>query len=231
MEVDWPQFAWVAGGYLAGTLPSTLIVAKAKHATSLLSAAGRSSGETDPHILMVRHLGVGWTAFAATLDVVKGFVYILAARQWGHLGPAWLALAGVAVVVGHTFPFYGREMAGRGLAASSGVYLVLLPVEMVVAGILIVLGGITRTTGLATTVAMGSVPLVSALQGQPGAFVAMAAAVFAILLIRRLEGIGDVVRKGYTPGLAVLYRCVFDSSGPPSGRGVWQTRREDAPPP
>src|SRR6266511_2671849 len=223
--MDWGRLAWAGGGYLAGTFPSTLIVARATKAKGLLKAAGRRAGETDPHILMVRHLGVGWTAFAATLDVVKAFVYVLAARQWGHLDPAWLALVGVAVVVGHTFPFYGTEMAGRGLAASAGVYLVLLPIEMVVAGLLIVVGGATRTTGLATTVAMASVPIVSVLQAQPGAFVAMSAAVFAILMIRRLEGLGEVVRKGYRPALAILYRCVFDSSGPPPGRGVWQARR------
>jgi glycerol-3-phosphate acyltransferase PlsY len=228
--MDWAQLAWAAGGYLAGTLPSTLIVAKAKRATTLLAAAGRGAGETDPHILMASHLGVGWTAFAATLDVVKAFVYVLAALRWGRLAPAWLALAGVALVVGHTFPFYGREMAGRGLAASAGVYLVLLPVEMVVAGIVIVLGGLIRATGLAATIAMASVPVVAALQGQPGAFVAMSATVFAILLIRRLEGVGGVVQKGYSPGMAILYRCVFDSSGPPPGRGVWQPRREEIPP-
>jgi glycerol-3-phosphate acyltransferase PlsY len=227
--VNWTWLAWGAGGYVVGTLPSTLLVARAKRATSLLSAAGRSAGETDPHILMVHHLGVGWTAFAATMDVVKGFVYVLVAGQWGHLDSSWLALAGVAVVIGHAFPFYGREMAGRGLAATAGVYLVLLPIEMVVAGVLIVVGGVTRTTGLATTVAMASVPAVAALQGQPGTLVAMSAAIFAILLIRRLEGVGEVVKKGYRPGMAVLYRCLLDSSGPPAGRGVWQTRHEDGP--
>ena len=80
----WTHLAWAAGGYVAGTFPSTWIVARAKRATGLLSAAGRSSGETDPHILMARHLGVGWSALAATLDVVKGFVYVLASRELGR---------------------------------------------------------------------------------------------------------------------------------------------------
>src|SRR5205085_9000165 len=134
----WAAVLWVVGGYLAGTFPSTLIVAKAKRATALLAASGRASGETDPHILMTRHLGVGWTVVAATLDVVKAFVYVLVARRWGGLDPPWLALVGVAVVLGHTFPFYATQMAGRGLAATAGVYLVLLPIQMVVAGVVIV---------------------------------------------------------------------------------------------
>src|SRR5438093_12727208 len=122
------HLAWAAGGYLAGTFPSTWIVARAKRATWIISAAGRASGETDPHILMARHLGVGWSALAATLDVVKGFVYVLASRELGNLPEAWLALTGVLVVVGHSYPFYARPMAGRGLAGMAGVLLVLLSV-------------------------------------------------------------------------------------------------------
>ena len=64
---------WAAFGYLAGTFPSTWLVAKAKGASELMERSGRSSSETDPHILMVSELGVGWTALAATLDVLKGW--------------------------------------------------------------------------------------------------------------------------------------------------------------
>jgi glycerol-3-phosphate acyltransferase PlsY len=223
--------AWAGGGYLAGTFPSTLIVAKAKRATVLLSTAGRSSGETDPHILMAKHLGVGWTALAATLDVLKAFVFVLVARHWGHVPDAWLALVGVTLVVGHAYPFYGRQMAGRGLAATAGVLLVLLPVEMTICGLLIVLGGVTRTTGLATTLGLASVPAVAGIQGQPGTFVAMGVAIVAVIMIRRLEGVGDVIGRGHSPARAFLYRAVFDSSGPPPGRGVWDARREDLPRP
>ena len=103
---------------------------------------------------------------------------------------------------------------------------------MTICGLLIVVGGVTRTTGLATTVGLASVPVVAAVQGQPGSFVAMAAAIFAVILIRRLEGMGDVVRSGTNPLRAALYRGVFDSSGPPPGHGVWDqepTGQEDVP--
>jgi glycerol-3-phosphate acyltransferase PlsY len=222
--------SWVIAGYAAGTLPSTWLVARATHATDRIATAGRTSGETDPHILMAKNVGVGWTVVAATLDVVKGFVLVLAARQWGHLDRGWLALTGVTVVIGHSYPFYLKRLAGRGLAAAAGVFLLLLPIEMTVAGVLIVLGGVLRNTSLATTLGMASVPAVAAIQGQPGQFVAMGASIFAVLMIRRLEGIGSVIRKGVSPGKAILYRCLFDSSGPPPGRGVWDAREERLPP-
>jgi acyl phosphate:glycerol-3-phosphate acyltransferase len=223
------RLLWAGGGYLAGTFPSTWIVAKANRAGGLLAAAGRASGETDPHILMSKHLGVGWTALAATLDVLKALVFVLAAREWGHLDAAWLALCGVTVVVGHAFPFYLKEMAGRGLAAGSGVFLALLPVEMVVAGLLIVIGGIARVTGLASTIAVASVPLVGALQGQPGEFLAMAGAIFAIIIIRRLEGVEEVTRGGISLRRAVLYRCLYDASEPPARLNPWRSREGKLP--
>ena len=228
--MTWGRVAWAGGAYLAGTLPSTWIVARAKGAYGLLSAAGRSAGETDAHILMAKHLGVGWTALAATVDVLKAFVYVSAAREWGHLDDGWLALTGVLVVVGHSFPFYAEQMAGRAIAAAAGVYLALLPWEMVMAGLLIVIGGGIRSTSLFTTIGMGSVPLVAALQGQPGQLVAMAAAIFAVMLIRRLEGIATVIRSGITPARAVLYRCVFDSSARPPAAHWWRSGEEETPP-
>jgi glycerol-3-phosphate acyltransferase PlsY len=219
--VTWTGLAWATGGYLAGTFPSAWIVAKGKGATRILTDAARSSGETDPHILMAKHLGVGWTVVAATLDVLKGFFYVLVARELGGVGQSWLALTGIAVVIGHCFPVYLKEMAGRGLAAAAGVLLFLLPVPMTVCGLLIVFGGMARNTSLATTIGLASVPAVAGLQRQSGHFVAMGVGIFAVIMIRRLEGVGTVVRGGLSPGKALLYRCVFDSSGPPLGHGVW----------
>jgi glycerol-3-phosphate acyltransferase PlsY len=226
----WGRLAWAGGAYLAGTLPSTWLVARAKRAKDLMVASGRSAGETDPHILMAKHLGVGWMALAATVDVLKGLVYVIAARHWGHLDKGWLALIGVLVVVGHSFPFFAQQMAGRGVATAAGVYLALLPWEMVMAGVLIVIGGAIRSTSLFTTIGMASVPAMAALQGQPGDFVAMSAAIFAVLMIRRLEGVGTVIRSGISPGKAVVYRFVFDSSSRPAPAHWWRSSEGDAPP-
>jgi glycerol-3-phosphate acyltransferase PlsY len=204
---------WTAGGYLVGTLPWALIVARAKGARALVESSRRSAGETDPHMLMWKQLGLTWAIVAGTLDVLKAFLYILAARHWGRVDVAWLAAAGAAVVLGHSFPFYAREMAGRGLAAGSGVTLVLLPIQMAIAGVIILIGGATRTTGLATTIGFVSIPIIAAFQGQPQPFIVMSAAILAMLMIRRVEGVGAVVRSGVSPAKAIWERCVFDSSG------------------
>src|SRR5207247_3934319 len=97
---------------------------------------------------------------ASTMDVLKGLLIVLAARGFGHLPDGWLAAVGMAAVLGHTFPLYLAKWAGRGLAAASGVLLVLLPLEMVVAGLLIVIGIRLRASGLFSTIGFASVPIV-----------------------------------------------------------------------
>ena len=214
------RILWVAGAYLAGTLPSALLVARLRWnrgGRSLVAEVRREVGELDPHVLMARHLGPRWSAAAAALDVGKGIAFMFCARELGHLPPGWLAACGVAVVVGHAFPFYAARMAGRGLAAAAGVYLVLLPWEMVAAGAMILIGLAARNSGIATTIGMASVPAVAAWQGQPAAYVAMSAVIFVLILARRLEGVGAVIRSGVSPARAIVARCLLDATAAPGG--------------
>ncbi len=224
--MDAGRIAWVAGGYAAGTLPSTWLVATANRARALQAEAGRRAGETDPHVLTTKHLGYGWSSLASTMDVLKGLLVVLAARELGHLPSGWLAAVGIAAVLGHTFPVYLGRWAGRGLAASAGVLLVLLPVEMVVAGVLILVGIRIRAGGLFSTIAFASVPPIAAIQGQPAAFVWMGMGILAILVTRRLEGVRDVVRSGITWPRAILYRAAFDTSSRPGATALRRGARD-----
>lgn len=212
---------WVAGAYLAGSLPSSAVVASLRDADWMAAHADRRWGEADAHILLAKRVGKGPAGVAAAADVLKGLFFVLAAREIGHLPAGWLAAVAVAVVVGHGWPFYAWEMAGRGISATAGVYLVLLPIPMVIMGSLILAGIFVGVSGVATTVGLVLVPPVAALQGQPAAFVAMSASILGLVLLRRLEGVRAVVRRGVPLGRAVWYRLVYDSSGPP-GRRIYE---------
>jgi len=207
------RVAWAVGGYLAGTFPSAYLIVRANHAQAVLEGSNRRSGEGDAHVLIKTHLGGGWGALAAILDVAKGLVYALAAEYLGNLPESWLATVGVLLVVGHSFPFYARDMGGRGLSAAAGVFLALLPVAMVVAGLVIVVGYVLRTTGPASTLGFALAPVVAWVTGQTGPRVAMAAAVFGVIMLRRAEGIQlSAARRGWPR--AVLLRLVFDADRP-----------------
>lgn len=220
------RWAWVVAAYALGTLPSAYLVAVAKGGRAVVQASHRGSSDGDAHIAIRDHLGGGWAALAGVMDVGKGLVAVLAARRFIHLPPPWLALMGVGVVVGHTFPPYVRAMAGRGLAAAAGVLLGLLPVPMVVAGSVMLLGIGLRHAGPASTIGFASTPLTAALQGQPPGYVAMAGALMVVVVVRRLEGTGAMVRAtGISWGRAALYRAAFDLSMPPGSPSEPQVDR------
>jgi glycerol-3-phosphate acyltransferase PlsY len=204
---------WTVGAYLAGTFPSSYIIIRAKGARAVLEASHRRSGEGDAHVLIKAHLGGAWGALAAILDVAKGMVYALAAVHLGRLPESWLAIVGVLLVVGHSFPFYARALAGRGLAAAAGVLLALLPAAMVVAGVVIVIGYVLRITGPASTLGFGLAPVVAWLTGQPGPRVAMSAAIFGVILLRRAEGVQLAAADGGWPR-ALTRRLLFDADNP-----------------
>jgi glycerol-3-phosphate acyltransferase PlsY len=215
----WAGVAWVAGGYIAGTLPSAYLVARARGGDRVIADAGRRTGETDPHMLLTRDVGGGWSAAAATADVLKALAYALAARFLADLEPAWLAAVGVAVVLGHAWPPYLRDLAGRGLAATAGVYLALLPIEMVVLGLMILAGKYVADTAIANTVGLAAVPAIAAFRGEPWELVAMAGALWVMIMARRLEGVGDVIRGGTPRATAIRNRILHDASEWPRAKG------------
>lgn len=203
---------WAFLAYIAGTLPSTYLVARARGGAEVLRLSARRASEADAHILMDQHMGKKWAALAATLDVLKGFLPPLLVRELVDLSAGWVALAGVAAVVGHVWPPYVRAMAGRGLSTAVGVLLGILPIGAVFLGVVIVLGFVIRQTGPASTIGFVMVPILEGLRGQRAAYLWMSAAILAVVMARRVEGIGDVVRAGTPWRRALYYRAVHDIS-------------------
>jgi glycerol-3-phosphate acyltransferase PlsY len=77
----------------------------------------------------------GYTVFA--LDALKGFLAVLIA----FIASRWIApearrpelvgiVAGIACVLGHTFPVWLRFHGGKGVATSAGVLLGLMPIAV-----------------------------------------------------------------------------------------------------
>jgi glycerol-3-phosphate acyltransferase PlsY len=222
------RLLWVAGAYFVGMIQASYLVARARGATTVLQRADRRASETDAHMLLRDHVGPFWMVLAATADVTKAGLYPLAARRFGDLPVAWVAFTGFVMVMGYAFPLVARTFAGRGLAAAAGVSLALLPVPMFIGGSLILLGLIARQTGPSTTIGFASIPVWAAIQGQPDALVAMAAGIFGIALLRRLEGVSLAARR-WGWGRALARRLLLDADLPAAPRRFDQPE-EDAPP-
>jgi len=114
-------------GYLLGSIPSGLLVARA-----LGGADPRGQGSGNLGTANV-YRALGRKAGALTLlgDVAKGAVPVALARlTLSHLG-AWqdtgVALVAAAAVIGHVFPLYLGFKGGKAVATTFGVIGVLAP--------------------------------------------------------------------------------------------------------
>jgi len=112
--------------YLIGSINFSVILSKKMAGFDLREKGSGNAGTTN----MLRTVGKKGAAITLVLDVLKGVIAIFLAKLigiiWKDLDGALLVqLAGILVVVGHTFPIFFKFKGGKGVATSLGVLLTL----------------------------------------------------------------------------------------------------------
>jgi glycerol-3-phosphate acyltransferase PlsY len=108
--------------YLIGSIPTAYLVTRFRTGQDI-----RQVGEGNAGARNVWHVaGRGWGVLVGVLDISKGFVAYHVTRSLGA-SQAALLLSGFAVVLGHNFPFLRWQQGGKGVAATLGFLLGLLP--------------------------------------------------------------------------------------------------------
>jgi glycerol-3-phosphate acyltransferase PlsY len=109
-------------GYLLGSIPSAYVAGRLRKGIDIRTVGSRTMGAINVYY------EVGRTAAILVLlvDIGKGIAAVLLAR-WLGADSIFPALAGLAAVLGHIFPFSLKFHGGRGGATTIGVLLILLP--------------------------------------------------------------------------------------------------------
>ena len=110
--------------YLIGSINFSILISKKMAGYDIRQKGSGNAGTTN----MLRNLGKKYAAITLICDVLKGVVAIGIAIIVGNiLGDTNKALlvqiAGVAVVIGHTFPIFFGFKGGKGVATSLGILL------------------------------------------------------------------------------------------------------------
>lgn len=150
----------VLAGYLAGSIPVGLLVARAAG----VDICARGSGNIGT-MNVLRTVGRG--AALATLlgDFLKGFLPVFAARAV-MLDERWVIAVGLATLLGGSYSVFLRFAGGKAVAASLGV-LVALAAELAVVGLLVYLPllAIFRYGSLASLGSATAVPIAALVAG------------------------------------------------------------------
>jgi glycerol-3-phosphate acyltransferase PlsY len=114
-------------GYLLGSLPTGLILAKLFSKVDPRKKGSKNIGATNIFRTAGKALGV----LTLVGDLLKGAIPVWVAVQWGE-SDLWIAASGLTPLLGHVFPIFLGFKGGKGVATALGVYLVISPIAVLI---------------------------------------------------------------------------------------------------
>lgn len=167
-------------GYLIGSIPFALILARRWGATDLRGVGSGNIGAAN----VMRASGVTAGVLVAALDISKGAASVWLAEQMSADLRA-PALAGVAAIVGHIYPLWLRFRGGKGVATACGVFAVLTPLAVPPAlAVFIASVWLTKYISLGSVLASMAMAPLAYVTGSPVPAVSAASAAAAIIVFR-----------------------------------------------
>ena len=177
----------LAGGYLLGSIPFGLILARLAGLGDLRQIGSGNIGATN----VLRAGGKGVAALTLFLDAAKGTAPVLLAARFGET--AGLA-AGLGAFLGHVFPVWLGFKGGKGVATYFGVLIGLYwPAALVFAATWLVVAFVTRYSSLAALTAVVANVLALAAMGE-WRLAALFLLLGGLLYARHAENIGRLAR-------------------------------------
>ena len=175
----------LVAGYLLGSIPFGVVIARAASDVDLRHVGSGNIGATN----VLRAVGKGAAALTLLGDIGNGLLAVGLARLTGA-SAALVAAVSLAAVLGHLFPVWTGFRGGKGVATTLGVILGAMPI---VGGLLLVIwlavAAITRYSSLAALLATATMPLLAWLMDGRPAMVALSGALLVLVVARHRENI------------------------------------------
>ena len=188
MSIILPILYAVLGGYLLGSIPFGLLIAKASGQGDIRNIGSGNIGATN--VLRTGRKDIAFLTLI--LDAGKAGI---AALIFNHFFGAPIGLyAGATALIGHCFPIWLGFKGGKGVATFYGcLFATSWPLGLIAGAIWLVCAFLTRISSLAGLAAAGLAPIIAFMMGNIP--IAMMAAVMAIIIyIRHAENIGRIVK-------------------------------------
>lgn len=193
IETALPLLAlWALAGYLLGSVPFGLVIARALGLGDLRTIGSGNIGATN----VLRTGNRPAAAATLILDSGKGAAAVLIARVLAAEDAG--QIAGLAAFLGHCFPVWLGFRGGKGVATFLGLLLALAwPVGLAACATWLVTAAVLRFSSLAALVAAALSPLWATLLGRPDT-AALLMALALIVLWRHRENVARL-RSGTEP--------------------------------
>jgi glycerol-3-phosphate acyltransferase PlsY len=167
---------------MVGSVPFAYLLAR-RRGIDLRRVGSGNVGATN----VLRTSGVRRAVAAMCLDALKGALAVVVAQRLA-IGPATPVAAGLASVIGHIYPVWLGFRGGKGVATAAGVFGVLAPTALAIAGGVFVLAvWTTRYMSVGSLAGAITLAIATAAADTPRV-VAAGAVVTAIVIVHRHRG-------------------------------------------
>ena len=157
---------WAAIGYLVGSIPSGVLLARVMGLGNLREIGSGNIGATN----VLRTGNKKAAALTLLFDALKGVVAVLAARAMA--GEDAAQVAALAAFLGHCFPVWLGFKGGKGVATYFGLLFALAPLIGAIAGaIWLITAALSRYSSLSALMAGGWAPVAMAFTGHGTMFI------------------------------------------------------------
>ncbi|MEA3468549.1 MAG: glycerol-3-phosphate 1-O-acyltransferase PlsY [Thermodesulfobacteriota bacterium] len=179
--------------YLAGAIPFGLLFSRAVGKDVREEGSG-NIGATNVNRVLGKRLGI----LTLLCDVAKGYLPVsLVATLFPQAEnrDLFIALCGLATVLGHMFPVYLRFKGGKGVATALGVFLYFSPLSILLA--LFVFIAVVATSGFVSAgslAAAGLIPLFIWFFAGSTSTVLIALTIAALIWIKHSSNIRRLIR-------------------------------------
>ncbi len=132
-------------GYLLGSIPFAYIAARLVKGVDIRKVGGGNIGALN----VMREIGTAAGIGVLIADIAKGAIAVLIA-QWLDVSLIVVFIAGLAAVVGHSWPIFLKFSGGRGGATTLGVLSALAPIAFAISfGVIVLVVLVTSNFRLA----------------------------------------------------------------------------------
>ncbi len=146
----------VITGYLLGSIPFAYIAGRLVKGVDIRRLGGGNIGATNVLREVVTAAGIG----VLIADIAKGTVVVLVAR-WLEVSLPVVFVAGLAVVVGHSWSVFLGFRGGMGGATTIGVFFALVPAECAISfGVMLLVVFATSNFRLAMAIGFVLLPFI-----------------------------------------------------------------------
>ncbi|OHW62618.1 glycerol-3-phosphate acyltransferase [Andreesenia angusta] len=114
--------------YLLGNIQTSYLIGRYFKKTDIREHGSGNAGTTNA----LRVFGKKIAIITLLVDALKGVAAVYIGMNLGGLGLDGGLFAGIAVIVGHNWPFYLKFRGGKGVATSIGVGLAISPLSALI---------------------------------------------------------------------------------------------------